>query len=131
MFNNNQFNSIKVFLVLVIIAGSGYFIINGVATRSNLNTGKVINVNQNVITDTGNPGGIANCPSTVTMGNYYGDSCSVQTTSCTLATGTTTQCTGNMGNNYACCCLDSDHCYAGTLGAVKGLGAAVNVNISK
>lgn len=131
MFNNNQFNSIKVFLILVIIAGSGYFIINGVATRGNLNTGKVINVNQNVITNTGNPPSIENCPATVTLGSYFGDSCSVQTTSCTPASGTTTQCTGNLGNNYACCCLDSDHCYAGTLNTKKDLGTAVKQNMEK
>lgn len=134
MFNNNQFNSIKVFLLLVVIAGSGYFVINGVATRSNLNTGKVINVNQNVITDPGNPGGIANCTASVTLGSTYGDSCTVQTASCTNVTGTTKQCTGDLGNNYPCCCLNSigdPACYAGTLGGTKGLGTAVKGNIQE
>lgn len=46
---NQQYNSIKVILLLVVIASLGYFVISNIANRSDLNSGKVINsgVDQN------------------------------------------------------------------------------------
>lgn len=134
MFNNNpQLNSLKAFFLLVVIAGSGYFIYGNVTNRdANLQQGKVMYDQKNQIVNPNNNNSNEKqiCTANATLGSSYGDSCSVTTTSCTTVSGTTTQCTGALGNNYPCCCVDADHCYTGTLGGVvAGTGVPVKQNM--
>lgn len=116
MFNNPQYNSIKIILLIVIVGFAGYFIFNNINNRAGDNSGKVFK-------NTNYTGGFAGdnakqtCKSTA-AGDANGCTINTQSTDCKDVSGTF-----NIINGYNTCCV-GDECVV--IGLATGSGPTLD-----
>ena len=104
-FNNPEYNSIKILLVVILVAGAGYFAFNYMNGNALGGKGQVIAIK----TATTTPAPQENCYSVQDSGS---GNCSVHPANCGAASqsGTWATCHSKDGDS-ACCCTSTTDCY--------------------